>query len=185
MSANPATGSITPVSQRNLDGYGTPPIEWQRVYARLQQRIAQEPGGGGPGRHTCWLATVRPDGRPHVMPLGAIWDDGLFYFTSGPNTRKSKNLAFNPNCVLTVSTFDFDLVFEGEAVKVTDEPTLQHVARLFVDDGWPAEVRDGALIAEYSAPSAGPPPWEVYALKPKTVFALGTSEPYGATRYRF
>jgi len=46
-------------------------------------------------------------------------------------------------------------------------------------------VRDGALYAEFSAPSAGPPPWHVYEVTPTTVFALGTAEPYGATRFRF
>jgi len=46
-------------------------------------------------------------------------------------------------------------------------------------------VRDGALYADYSAPSAGPPPWDVYEVRPETVFALGTAEPYGATRWRF
>jgi hypothetical protein len=37
--------------------------------------------------------------------------------------------------------------------------------------------------AEFSAPAAGPPPWHVYRLVPSTVFALGTAEPYGATRF--
>jgi hypothetical protein len=39
------------------------------------------------------------------------------------------------------------------------------------------------LTAEYSAPSAGPPPWHVYKIAPSTVFAFGTAEPYGATRF--
>ncbi len=46
-------------------------------------------------------------------------------------------------------------------------------------------MRDGALYAEFSAPSAGPPPWDVDEVTPATVFALGTAEPYGATRWRF
>lgn len=50
---------------------------------------------------------------------------------------------------------------------------------------WLATVPDGALYAEFSAPSAGPPPWDVYEVTPATVFALGTVEPYGATRWRF
>jgi hypothetical protein len=31
----------------------------------------------------------------------------------------------------------------------------------------------------------GPPPWHLYEVTPATVFALGTAEPYGATRWRF
>ena len=57
------------------------------------------------------------------------------------------------------------------------------VADAFVRSGWPAEVAGDALTAEYSAPSAGPAPWYVYRVKPSTVFALGTSEPFGATKF--
>ena len=50
---------------------------------------------------------------------------------------------------------------------------------------WEPEVRDGAFVAEYSAPSAGPPPWYVYRIDSNRVYALGTAEPYGATRFDF
>ena len=174
-----------PVTERNLDGYGAPLIPWARVHERLEADLSQTPGSGGPDRHTCWLATVRPDGRPHVMPVGAIWLDGAFYFTSGAATRKGQNLAHDPRCVITVATHEFDLVVEGEAVKVADEATLRRVAAAYAAQGWQPTVRDGAFYAEYSAPSAGPPPWDVYQVTPATVFALGTAEPYGATRWRF
>ena len=51
----------------------------------------------------------------------------------------------------------------------------------------PARVDDSgaALTAEFSAPSAGPPPWHVYRLTPRTATALSTVEPGGATRWRF
>lgn len=74
---------------------------------------------------------------------------------------------------------------EGEAKKVTEEARLQRIADVYAASGWQPTVRDGAFYAEYSAPSAGPPPWKVYEVTPKTVFALGTAEPYGATRWRF
>src|SRR4051794_34050567 len=48
-----------------------------------------------------WLSTVRPEGRPHVTPLVAVWLDGSVFFSTGPTERKAKNLAANPNCVLT------------------------------------------------------------------------------------
>jgi len=174
-----------PVDERNLDGYGAPPIPWTKVRERLEEGFTQAPGSGGPARHTCWLATVHPDGRPNVVPLGVIWVDGAFYFTAGAGTRKAKNLAHNPHCVITVATHPFDLVAEGEAARVTDEAKLQRIAGVFASQGWEPTVRDGALYAEYSAPSAGPPPWDVYEMTPATVFALGTAEPYGATRWRF
>ncbi len=176
------TSSESPAA-KNLDGYGAPEIPWSRVLESLSS-ITQGPGTGGPDRHTFWLATVRPDGRPHVMPLGALWLDGRFYFNAGPDTRKAKNLAANPHCTLSVATNAFDIVIEGTAEKVTDEATLQQVAAAYAAQGWQPTVRDGALYAEFSAPAAGPPPWEVYELKPEQVFGLGTAEPYGATRWR-
>src|SRR6266545_2450271 len=174
-----------PVAEQNLDGYGAPLIPWAKVRARLEEGLTQAPETGGPARHTCWLATVRPDGRPHVMPLGVLFVDGKFYFNAGPGTRKARNLAANPQCVITVATHPFDLVVEGEAVKVTDEATLQRIAEAYAAEGWEPTVRGGALYAEFSAPAAGPPPWDVYEMTPATLFALGTAEPYGATRWRF
>ena len=174
-----------PTAEKNLDGYGAPPIPWTKVRDRLSGEITQAPGTGGPNRHTCWLATVNPDGSPHVMPLGALWIDGAFYFTSGPGTRKSKNLAINPHCSIAVATEPFDLVIEGDAVKVTDERTLERIAEAYRRTGWSPTVRGGAFYAEYSAPSAGPPPWHVYEVAPVTLYAMGAAEPGGAIRFRF
>jgi len=55
---------------------------------------------------------------------------------------------------------------------------------VFASGGWAPTVRDGAFHHEFSAPSAGPPPWYVYEFTPHTVFGQATAEPYGATRWR-
>jgi len=68
---------------------------------------------------------------------------------------------------------------------VTDDATLQRVAARYAREGWPARVLDGAFTYDYSAPSAGPPPWYVYEVAPKTVFGVLGTEPGGATRWRF
>jgi len=175
--------SCQPISERNLDGYGAPPIDWARVSEVLDSALTQAPDTGGPNRHTIWLTTINPDGSPHVMPVGAISVDGSWYFTSGPGTRKSRNLARDPRCVVSVATHPFDLVVEGTAERVTDQAALQAVADKEVAGGWPASVAGDALTAEFSAPSAGPPPWYVYRVVSATIFALGTSEPYGAGRF--
>ena len=172
------------ITSRNLDGYGAPPIEWARVKAALDSRLTQAPGSGGPQRHTMWLTTINPDGSPHVTALGVVPLAGSWYFTSGLATRKSRNLARDPRCVVSVATEPFDLVIEGTAERVTDAAELTSVAEAFVREGWPAEVEGDALTAEYSAQSAGPAPWHVYRVKPTTVFALGTSEPFGATAFQ-
>jgi hypothetical protein len=82
-----------------------------------------------------------------------------------------------------VATHPFDLVIEGSAARVTGADELRSVADEYNREGWPAQVERDALTAEYSAPSAGPPPWHVYKITPSTVFAFGTAEPYGATRF--
>src|SRR5215470_16644346 len=96
-----ATAKREPKAERNLDRSGALPIPWTKVRERLEQGLSQSPGSGGPDRHTCWLATVRPDGRPHVMPLGVLWLDGAFYFNAGAATRKAKNLDHDPHCIIT------------------------------------------------------------------------------------
>jgi hypothetical protein len=171
------------ITSRNLDGYGAPPIDWARVREVLDRQPTQAPGTGGPDRHTTWLTTINSDGSPHVTPLGMLSLNGNWYFTSGPRTHKSRNLARDPRCVASIATHPFDLVVEGTAQRVTDAAELASVADGFVRQGWPAEVAGDALTAEYSAPSAGPPPWYVYSIKPATVFAFGTSEPGGATKF--
>lgn len=172
------------IRHRNLDGYGTPPIEWPRVKAVLETQLTQAPGTGGPQRHTTWLTTINPDGSPHVTPVGVLSHSCSWYFTSGPGTRKSRNLARDPRCVVSVATDPFDLVIEGVAERVTDSGELTCVAEAFASDGWPAEVAGDALTAQYSAPSAGPAPWHVYRLRSATVYAFGTSEPFGATKFQ-
>src|SRR5204863_238207 len=45
-----------------------------------------------------WIATVRVDGRPHVTPLPAVWQDGALHFCTGAAEQKGGNLARNPQC---------------------------------------------------------------------------------------
>ena len=133
-----------------------------------------------------WLATVKPNGQPHVMPVFGIWSEDALYFTSAAAARKARNLARNSHCVITANGKNLDLVIEGEVAKVRDEARLQHVAERYASKyGWHLRVRGGAYLADYGAPSAGPPPYELYEVRPVTVFGLGTEEPFGATRWRF
>jgi hypothetical protein len=160
---------------KNLDIYGAAPIPWSRALKQL------EAGSGG----TYWLATTNPDGRPHVAGVGALWVDGKIYFTSSTRTRKGRNLGANPDCVLSVSLTGIDLVVEGSAVRITDRPTLLRLAKRYAAQGWPTSVSGEALTAEYSAPSAGPSPWNLYVVRPTRAFGVATADPSGATRWQF
>jgi general stress protein 26 len=167
------------MDQKNLAVlYGLDPIPWSRALDALEHP-------SDPQTQRSFLATTRPDGRPHLAGIGALWDEGKLYFVSGAGTRKSQNLAQNANCAISMSQTDIDLVIEGVAERVTDDETLQRLAKHYGDQGWSATVKDGAFTHEYSAPSAGPPPWDLYAVTPTTVFGVLAAEPGGATRWRF
>jgi PPOX class probable F420-dependent enzyme len=173
---------------KNLaDLYGTPLIDWARVEARLGRGLTQAPGEGGPNRHTCWLATIDADGSPHVTGIGALWVDGGFWFETGETSRKGRNLTRDPRCTLTLATDEFDLEVEGEAHVVKDPETVAAMAARWAEGGWPCRVDESgtALTAEFSAPSAGPPPWSVYRLTPSAATAVLTVAPGGATRWSF
>jgi general stress protein 26 len=166
------------MDQKNLaDLYGLPPIPWSRAVEALE---SFDP----PGQRS-FIATTRPDGRPHVAGIGALWDHGKLYFVSGAGTRKSRNVAENSTCAIAVAVKDMDLVIEGRAERVTDDATLERLAKRYGEQGWPARVEDGAFTYDYSAPSAGPPPWNLYVVTPTTVFGVLSAEPGGATRWRF
>jgi hypothetical protein len=173
---------------RNLaDLYELPPLDWTTVATRLARGMPQAPGAGGPDRHTCWLTTINKDGSPHVTAVGALWLDDAFWFETGAGTRKGRNLARDARCALSLATDTFDLVVEGDAARVTDPGTVATMAGRSADEGWPCRVDESgtALTADYSAPSAGPPPWSVYRITPRKATALATVAPGGATRWRF
>jgi uncharacterized pyridoxamine 5'-phosphate oxidase family protein len=87
-----------------------------------------------------WISTVRGNGRPHVTPLPAVWNEGALYFCTGAGEQKGVNLARNPHCALTTGTNRWkdgiDVVIEGEAVRVRDEARLRRLA-----DAWAAKYR--------------------------------------------
>ncbi|MFE1593452.1 pyridoxamine 5'-phosphate oxidase family protein [Nocardia sp. NPDC058705] len=165
------------IEATNLDIYGDAELPWSRAAQALDNYVG---GPGGPA----FLSTVRPDGRPHTAAVGALWLDDGFYFTSGETTRKARNLAVNPACTIAVSLDGIDLVVEATATVVTAAETLERIAARYREAGWSAEVDGAAFTAPYSAPSAGPAPWQLYFATPHTVIGVGTAEPNGATRWR-
>ena len=167
-----------PTSTTNLDQNGSAELPWSRPRDIL---ASDTPGSD----LTSFVATVRPDGRPHSAGVGAIWVDDTLYFVGGPGTRRSRNLAANPACTVSVRLRGIDLVLEGEAHRVTDSATVERVAAAYRTGGWPAEAEGNALTAPFNAPSAGPAPWHLYRLTLHTAFGVACAEPYGASRWDF
>ena len=166
-----------PTQTTNLDRYGNKELPWSRATKALSLPPTEH--------HTFWLGTSGPDGKPHAAGVGALFDEGDLWFTSSPAARKARNIARNPRCTISTVLTGIDLVFEGMADRVTDRPTLERLAARFREGGWPAEVEGDAFTAPFSAPSAGPPPWQLYRFTIDTAFGVTTAEPYGATRWRF
>jgi Pyridoxamine 5'-phosphate oxidase len=167
-----------PTTVTNLDRYGNQALLWSRARAALM-------GSSASPDVTFFLGTIGPDGKPHAAGVGGLWHDGDLFFPSGPKMRKSRDLAANPTCTMSVRLGGIDLVLEGSAVRVTDGPTLEVVAARYRENGWPAEVARDAFTAPYTAPSAGPPPWYLYRFTPRAVTGVAGAEPHGATRWTF
>jgi hypothetical protein len=168
---------IAPNETANLDRYGDPVLDWSRAHDVLA--VVTSPD------ITYFLGTCRPDGRPHAAGIGVEFLDGDLYFTSSPAARKARDLAVNPRCTISARLPGIDLVLDGLAARTTDPALLEQVADGFRVGGWPAQVEGDALTAPYNAPSAGPPPWHLYRFTFHTVVGIATTEPWGATRWRF
>ncbi|HEX5824146.1 MAG TPA: pyridoxamine 5'-phosphate oxidase family protein [Candidatus Limnocylindrales bacterium] len=129
-----------------------------------------------------WLSTVRPDGRPHVTSLIAVWVDDAPWFTTGPTERKARNLAANPVCVLTTGTNalseGLDVVVEGVALRVTDHGTLQRVADAYAakyPEPFHFTVEDGGFVGGAMA----------FRIRATKAFGFGRGAAYSQTRWRF
>lgn len=129
------------------------------------------------------LSTVRPNGRPHVTPLLAVWLDDAIHFCTGPDEQKARNLAESPLCALVVASSapdGLDVVIEGEAVRIADEARLRRLADAWVakyGEEWRFDVRDSAFA--HAAGTA-----LVFEVAPAVVFAFGKGDEYSQTRWR-
>lgn len=106
-----------------MPGYGIEPataglLPWSWAVERLTTS------------HAYWLATTRPDGSPHVMPVWAMWHETALWFSSAGPSRKALNLRSDPRCVLTTDNPREAVILEGVASVVTDRTTLQTVLDL-------------------------------------------------------
>jgi pyridoxine/pyridoxamine 5'-phosphate oxidase len=133
-----------------------------------------------------WISTVRRDGRPHVTPLVAVWDDAALYFCTGPGEQKAVNLEANPRVALTTGCNGWqdglDVIVEGEAERVTDEGRLRELAHAWRgkwDGSW-----DFEPIADGFRHPGGEGIAHVFAVRPIKVLAFGKGG-FSHTRHSF
>lgn len=78
------TQERAPESEQSLVGDESETTSWDLARERL---------ANPEDSRTSWLATTRPDGRPHLMPVIAFWIDGAMHMVVGEGTRKGRNLS--------------------------------------------------------------------------------------------
>jgi general stress protein 26 len=133
---------------------------------------------------TYWVTTVRPDGRPHVTTIAAVWLDDAIHFTTGATERKAKNLEANRHVVVTTGSNGWDgldVVIEGEAVPISDPERLERVAQAFTDkydDFFGMRVVGGRLRG--AGTDQAPLAFEVRATK---AFGFGKGQSFSQTRW--
>ena len=120
---------------------------------------------------TYFLSTVRPDGRPHVMPLWGVWLDDKFYFSTGKHSVKARNLEANSSCVLCPEGGEEAVILEGDVEKLKNRTTFKKFAK--------------AYLAKYGFDVSGMDE-PVYVLRPRVVFGqIEKTYPKSATRWVF
>jgi nitroimidazol reductase NimA-like FMN-containing flavoprotein (pyridoxamine 5'-phosphate oxidase superfamily) len=135
---------------------------------------------------TYWLATTTPSGRPHLVPVLAVWVDEAPHFVAASGSRKARDLARRPECSLATNHDGVDLVVDGIATIERSDEVLTRVSDAYsAKYNWPTTVRDGALTDQEGAPTAGPPPYDVYRVRPTVIFGFPSDESFSPTRWRF
>lgn len=87
-------------------------LNWSEVEGRLSEAIHY------------WLSSVRPDGRPHVVPKWAAWVDGRLYFDGSPETRHARNIVVNPNVNVHLEDGARAVILEGQARAIVPSEAL-------------------------------------------------------------
>jgi len=103
-------------------------LDLTRPYdAHIDRRLRNEP--------IIWLASTRPDGRPHLVPLWFLWDGATVLLFSLPETQKVRNLHHNPAVTLSLEAADrgYDIVILEGRASLLDDPRLRGDMPAFVE----------------------------------------------------
>lgn len=152
-----------------MPGYGILPTEGGRgllPWSWVEERLSSA--------HNYFVATTRPDGAPHVMPVWGVWMDGAFCFSTGGRSRKAQNLVADARCVVCPEGAEEAVVLEGVAEQVTDRAAISQILSVYTD--------------KYDSGFPDPEENPVFAVRPQRVFGLIEHEASfsgSATRWRF
>jgi len=97
--------------------------------------------------HNYWIGTVRPDGRPHMVPVWGCWLDDKFMFSTSRDSVKAHNIARNPNCVLCPENAAEAIMVEGKVEEVTDRALLERYLKIYnAKYNWNQDVTQGPFF---------------------------------------
>lgn len=113
--------------------------------------------------HNYWITTVRPDGSPHTMVVWGLWQDGRFLFSTGSTSRKTRNLAENPRCIICTEHAQEAIIVEGIA-EIADVAARRKLIPVYQRKyHWDlSSMKDDMLSMKEP----------VFSVRPKIVFAL-------------
>lgn len=111
-------------SRPYMPGYGLPKgtkglLPWKWADDRLRKS------------HNYWITTVKPDGSPHTMVIWGLWLDGGFYFSTGRESRKARNLTENSHCIIASERADQAIIVEGIAEEVMDVDFRRNFLKIY------------------------------------------------------
>ena len=118
------------------EGYADTPIsyvEWEWVTTQMTKA------------KNYWLCSVRPDGRPHVVPRWGVFIGNKLYYDGSPETRHAQNILANSNVSLHLENGSQAVIMEGFS-KPTEKPLPEFAKRLaeaisdkYASDGYSPE----------------------------------------------
>ena len=165
------TPSKTPKASRpHAPGYGLPEgnkglLPWSWAEQRLKKS------------HNYWITTVKPDGSPHTMVVWGLWIDGRFLFSTGNKSRKARNLAENPRCVVCTEHAHEAVIVEGTAEIADVAVRRKLLARYGKKYDWDMATMEDDILSMKEP---------VFAVRPRVVFGLWEKEFQGkSTRWIF
>ena len=120
------------------DGYGLPATaEGMLRWSVVEQRLVEE-------LHY-WMATTRPDGRPHVVPRWGAWLDGALYYDGSPKTIHARNAFTNSACTLHIGDGRTAITIDGRSAPSTPvsgslgQSVAAELGRKYGDHGYAPE----------------------------------------------
>jgi PPOX class probable F420-dependent enzyme len=158
---------IPQASRPDMPEYGLLPAEQGRgllPWSWAEERLGKS--------RNYWVATTRPDGRPHLTAIWGVWWRDALWFSTAPHARKALNLAHNPSCAVSVEDGGEAVTIEGQAQLVSDAQVIEELAQVYQEkyaEGFPGESK-------------------VFRVRPQVAFGfIATGEGFegSATRWKF